>query len=41
VLDIHREAGAEAGMNDYLAKPLQAHALYAVIDRLLSPDTNR
>ena len=40
VLDIHREAGAEAGMDDYLAKPLEAQALYTVIDRLLSPDIN-
>jgi CheY-like chemotaxis protein len=41
VLDIHREAGAKAGMDVYLAKPLQAQALYAVIDRLLSPGINR
>ncbi|MBL4834386.1 MAG: response regulator [Pseudomonas sp.] len=38
-LDIHREAGARAGMDDYLAKPVQAQALYNVLDRLMLPRT--
>ncbi|GGC87985.1 hybrid sensor histidine kinase/response regulator [Halopseudomonas salina] len=37
-LDIHREAGASAGMNHYLAKPVEAKALYAVIDSQLNRD---
>jgi CheY-like chemotaxis protein len=41
ILDSHRQAGADAGMDDYLAKPLKRDALYAVIDRLLKPDKAR
>ncbi len=41
ILDSHRQAGADAGMDDYLAKPLKRDALYAVIDKLLKPDKAR
>ncbi len=40
-LDSHREAGARAGMNHYLAKPVEAPALYAVLDRQFNRDTAR
>ncbi|WP_022963217.1 hybrid sensor histidine kinase/response regulator [Halopseudomonas pelagia] len=39
ILDSHRQAGVDAGMNDYLAKPLRREALYAVLDKLITPDT--
>lgn len=41
ILDSHRQAGVAAGMNDYLAKPLQRDALHALIDKLLNLDTVR
>ncbi|WOD10175.1 7TM diverse intracellular signaling domain-containing protein [Pseudomonas sp. NyZ704] len=41
IFDSHRQAGVEAGMNDYLAKPVQRDALYAVIDALLNRDKAR
>lgn len=40
-LDTHREAGSRAGMNHYLAKPVEAHALYAVIDSQLNRSKDR
>ena len=35
ILDEHRDAGAEAGMDDFLGKPLDSALLFATLDRLL------
>lgn len=37
ILDSHRQAGTDAGMNDFLAKPLDKAALEAVLERLITP----
>lgn len=36
IFDEHREAGAAAGMDDFLGKPLDAHQLYTTLDRHLA-----
>ena len=36
VLDDHREQGREAGMDDFIGKPLDTEQLYACLDRFLS-----
>lgn len=43
ILDEHRERGIEAGMSDFLGKPLESCQLYALIDRYLlaQAETNR
>ncbi|MCU9951012.1 hybrid sensor histidine kinase/response regulator [Pseudomonas sp. PDM13] len=35
ILDEHRDAGSEAGMDDFLGKPLDSALLFATLDRLL------
>ena len=35
ILDEHRLSGAEAGMDDFLGKPLDCNLLYSTLDRLL------
>lgn len=35
ILDEHREQGAQAGMDDFLGKPLDCQLLYATLDRYL------
>jgi len=40
ILDEHRQRGAEAGMDDFLGKPLDCQQLYAVLDRHLLAAAN-
>ncbi|MFN3580376.1 MAG: 7TM diverse intracellular signaling domain-containing protein [Pseudomonas sp.] len=40
ILDSHRQAGAEAGMNAFLAKPVQGDELLALLAQLLKADTS-
>jgi signal transduction histidine kinase/CheY-like chemotaxis protein len=39
VLDDHRQQGREAGMDDFIGKPLDSEQLYACLDRFLSSAT--
>ncbi|PAU66605.1 hybrid sensor histidine kinase/response regulator [Pseudomonas sp. PIC25] len=40
ILDEHRQHGSDAGMNDFLGKPLDSQLLYATLERYLdSPDS--
>lgn len=36
VLDDHRQQGRDAGMNDFIGKPLESEQLYACLDRFLN-----
>ena len=40
-LDIHRQTGAQAGMDEYLAKPVQPEALYGILERIMPPRRDR
>jgi CheY-like chemotaxis protein len=35
ILDEHRQHGSDAGMNDFLGKPLDSARLYSTLERLL------
>ena len=37
ILDEHRQHGSDAGMNDFLGKPLDSARLYSTLERLLQP----
>jgi len=39
VLDGHRQQGSDAGMNDFIGKPLDTEQLYACLDRHLHATT--
>lgn len=40
ILDSHRLEGMTAGMDDYLAKPVQSETLYSSLSRLITPKPN-
>jgi len=40
ILDNHRLEGMAAGMDDYLAKPVQSETLYSSLKRLITPAAN-
>ncbi|WP_417781387.1 7TM-DISM domain-containing protein [Stutzerimonas xanthomarina] len=40
VLDEHRRAGSEAGMDEFIGKPLDSEQLYAYLDRFLNAPIN-